>query len=46
MRTILGALAKIAKKCDISTGEDKWVRYIFVNNMKNSDFQRKLLTLP
>ena len=39
-----GALAEIAKRCDIHTGEDEWIRDIFINNMKNSDIQRKLLT--
>ena len=39
-----GALAEMAKRCDIPTGEDEWVRDIFINKMKNSEFQRKLLT--
>ena len=39
-----GALAVMAKRCDIPTGEDKWIRDIFINNTKNSDIQRKLLT--
>ena len=34
----------MAKRCDIPTGEDEWIRDIFINNMKNSDIQRKLLT--
>ena len=34
----------MAKKGDISAGEDEWTRDIFINNMKNTDFQRKLLT--
>ena len=44
IKTILGALAEMAKTCDIPTGEDEWIRDIFINNMKNSDIQRKLLT--
>ena len=39
-----GALAEMAKRCNIPTGEDEWIRDIFINNMKNSDIQRKLLT--
>ena len=39
-----GALAEMAKICDIPTGEDEWIRDIFINNLKNSDIQRKLLT--
>ena len=39
-----GALAEIAKKCDIAAGEEEWIRDIFINNMKNYDIQRKLLT--
>ena len=39
-----GALAEMAKRCNISAREDKWIRAIFINNMKNSETQRKLLT--
>ena len=39
-----GTLAEMAKRCDIPTGEDEWIRDNFINNMKNSDIQRKLLT--
>ena len=39
-----GALAKMAKKCDITAGEEEWIRDIFINNMKNYDIQKKLLT--
>ena len=39
-----GALAEMAKRCDIPTGEDDWIRDIFINNMKKSNIQRKLLT--
>ena len=39
-----GALAEMAKKCDIAAGEEEWIRDIFINNMKNHDIQRKLLT--
>ena len=39
-----GALAKIAKKCDIAAGEEEWIRDIFINNMKNYEIQRELLT--
>ena len=39
-----GALAEMAKRCDNPTGEDEWIRDIFINNMKNSDIQRKFLT--
>ena len=39
-----GALAEMAKKCDIIAGEEEWIRDIFINNMKNYDIQRKLLT--
>ena len=39
-----GALAEMAKRCNIPTGEDEWIRDIFINNMKNSNIQRKLLT--
>ena len=39
-----GALAEMAKKCDIAAGEEEWIRDIFINNMKNYDIQRKLLT--
>ena len=38
------ALAEMAKDCDIAAGEEKWIRDIFINNMKNYDIQRKLLT--
>ena len=38
------ALAEMAKKCDIAAGEEEWIRDIFINNMKNYDIQRKLLT--
>ena len=41
-----GALAEMAKRCDIPTGEDEWIRDIFINSMKNSDIQRKFLTEP
>ena len=34
----------MAKKVDISAGEDEWIRDIFINNMKHSFIQRKLLT--
>ena len=34
----------MAKRFDIPTGEDEWIRDIFINNIKNSDIQRKLLT--
>ena len=34
----------MAKRCDIPTEEDEWIRGTFINNMKNSDIQRKLLT--
>ena len=34
----------MAKKCDITAGEEEWIRDIFINNMKNYDIQRKLLT--
>ena len=39
-----GALAEMANKCDITAGEEEWIRDIFINNMKNYDIQRKLLT--
>ena len=39
-----GALAEMAKKCDIAAAEEEWIRYIFTNNMKNHAIQRKLLT--
>ena len=39
-----GALAEMAKKCDITAGEEEWIRDIFINNMKNYDIQKKLLT--
>ena len=39
-----GATPEMANKCDISTGEDEWIRDNFIINMKNSDIQRKLLT--
>ena len=39
-----GALAEMAKKYDIAAGEEKWIRDFFINNMKNYDIQRKLLT--
>ena len=39
-----GALAEMAKKCDIAAEEEEWIRDIFINNMKNYDIQRKLLT--
>ena len=39
-----GALAKMAKNCDKSAGEDEWIRYIFINNIKSSDIQPKFLT--
>ena len=39
-----GALAEMAKKCDIAAGEEEWIRDIFINNMKNYDIQMKLLT--
>ena len=39
-----GALAEVAKKCDIATGEEGWIRDIFINNMRKYDIQRKLLT--
>ena len=35
-----GALAEMAKKCDITAGEEEWIRDIFINNMKNYDIQR------
>ena len=34
----------MAKRCNASAGEDEWIRDTFINNMKNSDIQRKLLT--
>ena len=34
----------MAKKCDIAAGEEEWIRDIFIDNMKNYDTQRKLLT--
>ena len=34
----------MAKRCNISTREDEWIREIIFNNMKNSEIQRKLLT--
>ena len=34
----------MTKKCDIAAGEEEWIRDIFINNMKNYDIQRKLLT--
>ena len=34
----------MAKKCDIAAGEEEWIRDVFINNMKNYDIQRKLLT--
>ena len=43
-RTVLGSLAKMAKKCDIAAGEEEWIRDIFINSMKNYDIKRKLLT--
>ena len=39
-----GALSEIAKKCDIAAGEEERIRDTFINNMKNYDIQRKLLT--
>ena len=39
-----GALAEMAKKCDIALGEEEWIRDIFINNMKNYNNQRKLST--
>ena len=39
-----GAFAKMAKKSDISAGEDEWIRNNFIINMKNSKIQRMLLT--
>ena len=39
-----GALAEMARKCDIAAGEEEWIRDTFINNMKNYDIQRKLLT--
>ena len=39
-----GALAEMAKKCDITAGEEEWIRDIFINNMRNYDIQRKILT--
>ena len=38
------ALAEMAKKCDITAVGEEWIRDIFINNMKNYDIQRKLLT--
>ena len=35
-----GALAEMA----IAAGEEEWIRDFFINNMKNYDIQRKLLT--
>ena len=32
----------MAKKCDISAGENEWIRDIFIISMTNSDIQRKL----
>ena len=34
----------MAKKCDITAGEEEGIRDIFINSMKNYDIQRKLLT--
>ena len=39
-----GALAEMAEKCDISSGEEEWIRDIFINKMRNYDIQRELLT--
>ena len=39
-----GAVAEMAKKCDIAAGKEEWIRDIFISNMKNYDIQRKLLT--
>ena len=40
-----GALAEMTKKCDIAAEEEEWmIRDTFINNMKNYDIQRKLLT--
>ena len=39
-----GALAEMAKRCNISTKEVEWIPDIFINNMKNSDIQCELLT--
>ena len=39
-----GALAEMAKKRDITAGEEEWIRDIFINNIKNYNIQRKLLT--
>ena len=44
MEQFWGALAEMARRCNISAGEDEWIRDNFINNMKNSDIQRKLLT--
>ena len=34
----------MTKKCDVAAGEEEWIRDIFINNMKNYDIKRKLLT--
>ena len=39
----MGSLNRNNKNCDISAGEDEWIRDIFINNMKNFDMQRNLL---
>ena len=44
LEQLWGALAEMAKKCDIAAGEEEWIRDIFKNNMKNYDIRRKLLT--
>ena len=44
LEKFLFALAEMAKKCDITAGEEESIRDIFINNMKNYDTQRKLLT--
>ena len=37
-----GALTKMAKKCDIASGQEEWIRDIFINNIKTYDIQQKL----
>ena len=37
LEQLWGALAEMAKKCDITAGEEEWIRDIFINNIKNYD---------
>ena len=34
----------MAKKCDLSSGEEDWIFDIFIDNMNNYEIQKKLLT--